>query len=82
MLGIFEKFIVVGRALYVESMGRTLLNLFKSYCTQLLKLDVVVATKNDLIGVEEVMLKSMFTQKVLCRIIFAVASLIPSYRNR
>jgi hypothetical protein len=45
-------------------MGRTLLNLFKSYCTQLLKLDVVIATKNDLIGVEEVMLKSMFTQKV------------------
>jgi hypothetical protein len=52
------------RTLYIESMGRTLLNLFKSYCTQLLKLDIVIATKNDLIGVEEVMLKSVFSQKV------------------
>lgn len=52
------------RALYIESMGRTLLSLFKSYSSQLLKLDVVVATKNDLIVVEEALLKSVFTQKV------------------
>ena len=52
------------RMIYIESMGKTLLSLFKSYCTQLVKLDMVVATKNDLIAVEEATLKSMFTQKV------------------
>ena len=50
--------------MYVESMGRTLQNLFKSYYAQLLKLDLVVAAKGDLIAVEEATLKSMFTQKV------------------
>lgn len=50
--------------MYVESMGRTLLNLFKSYYTQLAKLDTVITTKNDLIAVEEAALKSIFTQKV------------------
>ena len=51
------------RSLYVESMGRTLLSLFKSYSTQLLKLDLVIATKNDVIAVEETALKSIFNQK-------------------
>lgn len=50
--------------MYVESMGRTLLNLFKSYYAQLLKQDMVIATKGDLIAVEEATLKNMFTQKV------------------
>ena len=50
--------------LYVESMGRTLLNLFKSYYSQLAKLESVIATKNDLIAVEEATLKSLFSQKV------------------
>jgi Ni2+-binding GTPase involved in maturation of urease and hydrogenase len=50
--------------MYVESMGRTLLNLFKSYYAQLLKQDLVIATKGDLIAVEEATLKNMFTQKV------------------
>ena len=56
--------------MYVESMGRTLQNLFKSYYTQLLKLDLVVATKGDLIAVEEATLKNMFTQKVIYVIYF------------
>lgn len=52
------------RSLYVESMGRTLLSLFKSYYTQLARQELVVATKNDLIAVEEAALKSLFSQKV------------------
>jgi hypothetical protein len=52
------------RTIYMESMGKTLQNLFKSYCLQLLKLDLLMAGKNDLVAVEEAALKSMFTQKV------------------
>jgi hypothetical protein len=52
------------RSMYVECMGRTLLSLFKSYTSQLLKLDLVIATKHDVIVVEEVMLKNLFTQRV------------------
>jgi hypothetical protein len=52
------------RSIYVESMGRTLMNLFKNYSAQLAKLDCVMATKSDLIAVEEATLKSLFTQKV------------------
>ena len=48
----------------MESMGKTLHNLFKSYCSQLLKLELLMAGKNDLIAVEEATLKSVFTQKV------------------
>ena len=52
------------RTVYIESMSRTLFNLFKSYSLQLLKLDEVYADKHDLIGVEEAALRSMFTNKV------------------
>lgn len=52
------------RAIYVETMGRTLFNLFKIYYNQLLKLDLVMATKGDLIVVDESALKSLFTQKI------------------
>eukprot|EP01038_Epipyxis_sp_PR26KG_P011064 gene11064-14850_t len=52
------------RAMYVESMGRTLLNLFKSYHAQLARLELVIASKGDHIAVEEATLKSIFTQKV------------------
>ena len=52
------------RALYIESMGKTLQNLFKSYYAQLTKLDIVMATKTDLIAIEEATLKSLFSQKV------------------
>lgn len=55
--------------MYVESMGRTLLNLFKSYYTQLAKQDSIVVSKTDLIAVEEATLKSLFVQKVWCRFI-------------
>lgn len=58
------------RSMYVESMGRTLLNLFKSYHTQLSKLDLVMATKMDLIAVEEAALRSLFTQKVFINILY------------
>jgi len=52
------------RIMYIECMSRTLYSLFKSYCAQLLKLDLVVASKTDLVVIEEALLKSIFTQKV------------------
>lgn len=52
------------RGLYVESMSRTLHNLFKCYYQQLVKLDLVMTTKHDLLVVEEGSIKSVFTQKV------------------
>jgi hypothetical protein len=52
------------RSMYVEAMGRTLNSLFKSYYTQLVKLEITVATKTDLVAVEEQSLKSLFSQKV------------------
>jgi hypothetical protein len=45
------------RIIYIESMGKTLQNLFKSYCSQLLKLELLMASKTDLIAVEEATLK-------------------------
>ena len=45
-------------------MGKTLQNLFKTYYSQLIKLDIVLATKSDLIVIEETTLKSVFTSKV------------------
>lgn len=52
------------RSLYIESMGKTLQNLFKCYYTQLVKMEQVMASKGDLVAVEEATLKSIFTQKV------------------
>ena len=52
------------RTMYVESMGRTILNVFKSYYAQLIKIDVVMATKGDLIVTDDAPLKSMFSSKV------------------
>jgi hypothetical protein len=52
------------RSLYIDSMGRTIYNVFKNYNSQLHKLDLVIATKSNVIAVEEAALKSMFTQKV------------------
>jgi len=51
------------RMMYIECMGRTLQNLFKSYSAQIIKFELVLASKTDLIAVEEAALKSMFTQK-------------------
>lgn len=54
------------RNMYIECMGRTLQNLFKSYMLQLVKFDQLKSTKTDLIVIEEVTLKSIFaTQKVV-----------------
>ena len=61
---IYLSLLLFIRIIYIESMGKTLQNLFKSYCAQLLKLDLLMATKNDLIAVEEASLKSVFTSKV------------------
>lgn len=52
------------RAMYIDSMGRTLYNLFRNYNIQLQKLDLVIATKYHLVAVEEAALRSLFTQKV------------------
>ena len=45
-------------------MGKTILNVFKSYYAQLMKIDLVMATKGDLIVADETPLKSMFSSKV------------------
>lgn len=52
------------RAMYIDSMGRTLYNLFRNYNLQLQKLDQAVATKYHVVAVEEAALRSLFTQKV------------------
>lgn len=40
------------RAVYIESMGRTILALFRAYHAQLMKLELEVANRHDLIAVE------------------------------
>jgi len=52
------------RNLYIDTMSRIVQNVFKNYYNQLLKLDVVVATKTDLLVVEENSMKNVFTQKI------------------
>jgi hypothetical protein len=52
------------RGTYMESMGRTIYNLFKAYHGQLAKLEVELANRNDLIAVEEASVKSIFSSKV------------------
>lgn len=51
------------RAMYIEIMGKTIQNAFKSYFAQLLKLDVPVAGKGDCVVAEEAALKSLFAGK-------------------
>eukprot|EP00611_Tribonema_gayanum_P019451 TRINITY_DN336_c0_g1_i1.p1 TRINITY_DN336_c0_g1~~TRINITY_DN336_c0_g1_i1.p1 ORF type:complete len:749 (+),score=271.71 TRINITY_DN336_c0_g1_i1:64-2247(+) len=52
------------RNVYIESMGRTIYNLFRAYQAQLAKLELEIATKTDLIAVEEAAVRAMFTNKV------------------
>ncbi|GMH50721.1 hypothetical protein TrLO_g9568 [Triparma laevis f. longispina] len=52
------------RDVYVESMSKVLSGLFKTYQSQLAKLDLKAAGKNDLIAVEEAAVKDMFSSKV------------------
>lgn len=52
------------RDVYVESMSKTLHNLFRTYHKQLLTLDLRLATRVDLIAVEEAALRDAFSTKV------------------
>ena len=52
------------RSLYIETMSRIVGNVFKNYYTQLLRLDIVMASKSDLLIIEEESMKSIFTQKI------------------
>lgn len=40
------------RAIYIESMGRTIVALFRAYHAQLMKLELEMANRHDLIAVE------------------------------
>lgn len=55
------------RDVYVESMSKTLYTLFRTYHKQLLLLDMRLATRVDLIAVEEAALRDTFTTKVNMR---------------
>ena len=61
--------------MYIDSMGRTLYNLFRNYNIQLTKLELVIATKQNLVAIEETAMRSMFTQKVFCSISKFIRSL-------
>ena len=55
------------RDVYVESMARTMQSLFRAYHKQLLLLDMRLATRADLIAVEESALRDTFSTKVNMR---------------
>mmetsp|Transcript_496 Transcript_496/g.926 ORF Transcript_496/g.926 Transcript_496/m.926 type:complete len:786 (+) Transcript_496:65-2422(+) len=55
------------RDVYVESMSKTLHTLFRTYHKQLLTLDLRLATRVDLIAVEEAALRDAFSTKVNMR---------------
>lgn len=55
------------RDVYVESMSKTLYTLFRTYHKQLLLLDIRLATRVDLIAVEEAALRDTFSTKVNMR---------------
>ncbi len=55
------------RDVYVESMSRTLHTLFRTYHKQLLLLDMRLATRADMIAVEEAALRDTFSTKVNMR---------------
>ncbi|KAL7531215.1 hypothetical protein ACHAWF_003676 [Thalassiosira exigua] len=55
------------RDVYVESMSKTLYTLFRTYNKQLLLLDMRLATRVDLIAVEEAALRDTFSTKVNMR---------------
>ena len=55
------------RDVYVESMSKTLYTLFRTYHKQLLLLDLRLATRVDLIAVEEAALRDAFSTKVNMR---------------
>ena len=52
------------RSAYVDIMQKLVITLFKNYYVCLLRMDILVATKNDLLVVEDASMKSIFTQKI------------------
>uniref|UniRef100_M4B2I0 Vacuolar protein sorting-associated protein 52 A n=1 Tax=Hyaloperonospora arabidopsidis (strain Emoy2) TaxID=559515 RepID=M4B2I0_HYAAE len=52
------------RAVYAEVMSKTLVNVFRSYHTGLLKLHKEVASRTDVIVIDEQALKGMFSSRV------------------
>jgi len=52
------------RLVYVDIMGKNLLNLFKAYHTQLIKLELDIATQADTIVLEENAVRNFFSTKV------------------
>jgi len=50
--------------IYVDSMGKTLGTLFRTYMAQLARLDSKIATRHDLIAVEDANLRDVFSTKV------------------
>ena len=52
------------REVYTESMGKTLGALFRTYMAQLSRLEAKIATRHDLIAVEDANLRDVFSTKV------------------
>jgi hypothetical protein len=52
------------KRVYVESMSHTLVALFRTYAAQLQRLDAVVATRSDLIAIDDATLRNAFSTKV------------------
>ena len=52
------------RDVYIESMGKTLHALFRTYAAQLARLDSRVANRNDLIAIDDATLRDAFSTKV------------------
>ena len=49
---------------YVESMGKTLHALFRTYAAQLMRLLDVIATRQDVLAMDEANLRDNFTNKI------------------
>uniref|UniRef100_A0A7S4J2A0 Vacuolar protein sorting-associated protein 52 homolog n=2 Tax=Odontella aurita TaxID=265563 RepID=A0A7S4J2A0_9STRA len=52
------------RDVYIESMGKTLHALFRTYAAQLARLDSRVASRNDLVALDDAALRDTFSTKV------------------
>lgn len=55
------------RAVYIESMGRTISALFRAYHAQLMKLELQMANRHDLIAVEVWKVFNLFVREALGR---------------
>lgn len=52
------------RGTYVEIMQKLVSGLFKNYYSALLKMEIIVATKTDVLVIADAPMKSLFTQKI------------------